>query len=91
MYAKAGDAVAESLVVRLSSCKRATVRTIYGEQVPDLTMSEGSSIVDEKGSAEPWCGSCENNKQQYWCTTVRCDSKQEEHSMTSSGRTMCSP
>ena len=54
MYAEAGDAVAESLVGRLSSCKRATVRTISGEQAPDSTMSEGSSIVDEEGSAEPW-------------------------------------
>ena len=31
VYAEAADAVAESLVVRLSSCKRATVRTISGE------------------------------------------------------------
>ena len=54
VYAEAGDALAESLVVRLSSCKRATVRTISGEQAPDSTMSEGSSIVDEEGSAEVW-------------------------------------
>ena len=54
LYAEAGDAVAESLVVRLSSCKRATVRTISGEEAPDLTMSEGSSIVDDEGSAKPW-------------------------------------
>ena len=31
VYAEAGDAVAESLVGRLSSCKHATVRTISGE------------------------------------------------------------
>ena len=31
VYAEAGDAVAESLVVRISSCKRATARTISGE------------------------------------------------------------
>ena len=31
VYAEAGDAVAESLVLRLSSCRRATVRTISGE------------------------------------------------------------
>ena len=31
VYAEAGDAVAESVVGRLSSCKRATVRTISGE------------------------------------------------------------
>ena len=54
MYAEAGDAVAESLVVRLSSCKRTTVRTISGEEAPDFMMSEGSSIVDEEGSAKPW-------------------------------------
>ena len=46
--------MAESLVVRLSSCNRAVVRTISGEEAPDLTMSEGSSIVDEEGSAKPW-------------------------------------
>ena len=37
-----------------SSCKSATVRTISGEHLWNL-MSEGSSIVDEKGSAEPGC------------------------------------
>ena len=31
VYAEAGDAVAESQVVRLSSCKCATSRTISGE------------------------------------------------------------
>ena len=54
MYAEAGDAVAESLMVRLSSCKCATARTISGEEAPDMAISEGSSIVDEEGSAEPW-------------------------------------
>ena len=46
--------MAESLVVRLSSCKRATVRTISGKEAQELTMSEGGSIVDEEGSAKPW-------------------------------------
>ena len=31
VYAEAGDAVAESLVMRLSSCKRATARAVSGE------------------------------------------------------------
>ena len=31
VYAEAGDAVAESLVGRLTSCKRVAVRTISGE------------------------------------------------------------
>ena len=52
MYAEAGDAVAEILLLRLNSCKRASTRTISGELARDLTMSEGSSIVDEEGSAE---------------------------------------
>ena len=46
--------MAESLVGCLNSWKRAAERTISGELEPDLTMSEGSSIVDEEGSAEPW-------------------------------------
>ena len=50
----AGEAVAESLVMRRSSCKHATPRTISGELAPDLTMSEGTSIVGEEGSAESW-------------------------------------
>ena len=37
-------------MVRLSSCKRATLRSISGEITPDLTMSEGRSIVNEEGS-----------------------------------------
>ena len=54
VYAEAGDAVAKSLLVRISSFKRATARTISGEKAPDLTMSEGSSIVDEERAAKPW-------------------------------------
>ena len=54
VYAEAGNAMAGSLVGRLSLCKRATARTISGEKALDLTMSEGSWIVDEEGSAEPW-------------------------------------
>ena len=42
--------MAESLAVILSSCKRA----ISGEYALDLTMSQGSLIVDEEVVAEPW-------------------------------------
>ena len=41
MHAEESDAVAESLVVHCSSCKS----VVHGAL--DLTMSEGSSIVDE--------------------------------------------
>ena len=54
MYAETGEVVAKSLVVRLRSYKRATSRATSGEKAPDLTMLEGSSIVDEEGSAESW-------------------------------------
>lgn len=52
IYAGAGDAAAENLVVRRSSSKRATLRTISSVQ-RILTMSEGSSIIYEGGSAVP--------------------------------------
>lgn len=47
MYAKEDDNV-----VCRNSCKCVTSHAKYGEQAPDLTISEGSSIVDEKGSPE---------------------------------------
>ena len=59
VYAEAGDAVPERVVLRLNSCKRASVRTITGEQAPDWTISEGSSIFYEAqghvtGSSRPF-------------------------------------
>lgn len=52
MHVEAVDAVVESQVVRSLLVQSAGVRTISGEYPWDL-MSEGSSINDEKGSAQP--------------------------------------
>ena len=49
IYAEAGDAVGERLVGRLSSCKRATVRTISGERAPATIMH---TILGSKATAQ---------------------------------------
>lgn len=53
VYTEAGDALAESLVVRRSFCKRATLRTLSGEQPGRKKQSKAKCQEDDMGKDDP--------------------------------------